>query len=52
MTRQIVVEKHGGTIEVNSKLGQGTEFAIAIPIGVLYEYLLNNIPKRSKSRIR
>ncbi|MCL1472987.1 trifunctional serine/threonine-protein kinase/ATP-binding protein/sensor histidine kinase [Argonema antarcticum] len=31
IARQIVVEKHGGTIEVNSVLGQGTEFAIALP---------------------
>ncbi|MGL5063924.1 MAG: sensor histidine kinase, partial [Microcoleus sp.] len=32
IARQIVVEKHGGTIEVNSTLGQGTEFAIALPL--------------------
>jgi signal transduction histidine kinase len=32
IARQIVVEKHGGTIEVNSTLGQGTEFAIVLPI--------------------
>ncbi|XZO01633.1 MAG: AAA family ATPase [Microcoleus sp.] len=29
---QIVTEKHGGTISVNSALGNGTEFAIALPI--------------------
>ncbi|MEB3826558.1 PAS domain S-box protein [Phormidium sp. CCY1219] len=29
---QIIVEKHGGTLECFSTLGQGTEFAIAIPI--------------------
>lgn len=29
---QIVVERHGGTIEVNSVLGQGAEFAIVLPI--------------------
>ncbi|MBD2357519.1 AAA family ATPase [Tolypothrix sp. FACHB-123] len=34
IARQIVTEKHGGTIEVNSVLGQGTEFAIAIPITI------------------
>ena len=32
IARQIVVEKHSGTIKVNSELGQGTEFAIALPI--------------------
>ncbi|MEH2380327.1 MAG: AAA family ATPase [Nostoc sp.] len=32
IARQIIVEKHGGTITVNSTLGQGTEFAIALPI--------------------
>lgn len=31
IARQIVVEKHQGTIEVNSVLGKGTEFAIALP---------------------
>lgn len=30
--RQIVTEKHGGTIEVNSRPGEGTEFAIELPI--------------------
>ncbi|MEG4849330.1 AAA family ATPase [Microcoleus sp. B5-D4] len=28
---QIVVEKHGGTLVVNSSLGQGSEFVISIP---------------------
>ncbi|MCL1464628.1 trifunctional serine/threonine-protein kinase/ATP-binding protein/sensor histidine kinase [Argonema galeatum] len=32
IARQIVVEKHSGTLEVNSTLGQGAEFAIAIPV--------------------
>ncbi|MGK7902329.1 MAG: response regulator [Hormoscilla sp.] len=32
IARQIVEEKHGGTITCNSKLGKGTEFIIAIPI--------------------
>jgi signal transduction histidine kinase len=32
IARQIVVETHGGTIEVNSYLGKGTEFAIALPV--------------------
>ncbi len=32
IARQIVVEKHSGTLEVNSTLGQGAEFTIAIPV--------------------
>ncbi|MEG3841885.1 MASE1 domain-containing protein [Microcoleus sp. herbarium14] len=32
VAHQIVVEKHRGTIEVNSRSGGGTEFAIALPI--------------------
>lgn len=32
IARQIVVEKHGGTIEVNSTEGQGTEFVIHLPL--------------------
>jgi signal transduction histidine kinase len=32
IARQIVVEKHGGTIEVNSVLREGTEFAIVLPL--------------------
>jgi signal transduction histidine kinase len=34
ISRQIVVEKHKGTIEVESELGKGTEFIIQIPIRV------------------
>jgi two-component system NtrC family sensor kinase len=30
---QIVVEKHGGRLKCNSAPGQGTEFAIEIPVG-------------------
>ncbi|RUT07810.1 hypothetical protein DSM106972_020700 [Dulcicalothrix desertica PCC 7102] len=32
IVRQIIVEKHGGSIEVNSQLGQGTEFIITVPV--------------------
>ncbi|MBM0741604.1 hybrid sensor histidine kinase/response regulator [Phormidium sp. CLA17] len=32
IAHQIVVEKHSGTLEVNSTLGQGTEFVISIPM--------------------
>ena len=32
IAHQIVVEKHGGTIEVNSVLREGTEFAIVLPL--------------------
>lgn len=32
IARQIVVEKHSGTVEVNSTLGHGTEFVISIPV--------------------
>jgi len=32
IARQIVVEKHSGILEVQSELGQGTEFCIRLPI--------------------
>jgi signal transduction histidine kinase len=32
IARQILVQKHSGTLEVNSTLGQGTEFVISIPV--------------------
>ncbi|MBD2496013.1 AAA family ATPase [Nostoc sp. FACHB-280] len=32
IARQIVVEKHGGRLEVQSQLGQGSEFCIYLPI--------------------
>ena len=32
IARQIVVEKHGGAIAVNSTLGHGTEFSIMLPM--------------------
>ncbi|MBW4562064.1 MAG: AAA family ATPase [Mojavia pulchra JT2-VF2] len=32
IARQIVVEKHGGTINVSSTVGEGAEFAINIPL--------------------
>ncbi|MBD2563520.1 MULTISPECIES: ATP-binding sensor histidine kinase [Nostoc] len=31
IARQIIVEKHSGAIEVNSQLGDGTEFVIQLP---------------------
>ncbi len=32
IARQIVEEKHGGTIEVNSEPGQGTTFIVSLPV--------------------
>ncbi|NES93860.1 MAG: GAF domain-containing protein [Desertifilum sp. SIO1I2] len=32
ISRQIVVDKHAGTLEVNSTVGQGTEFIISLPV--------------------
>lgn len=32
IARQIVVEKHGGTIEVHSTVGEGAEFVIRLPL--------------------
>ncbi|MEG4346638.1 AAA family ATPase [Microcoleus sp. A003_D6] len=32
IARQIVLEKHGGSLNVNSILGEGTEFLIVLPI--------------------
>ncbi|NEO86965.1 MAG: AAA family ATPase [Spirulina sp. SIO3F2] len=32
IAHQIITEKHSGTIECNSKLGQGTKFVITLPI--------------------
>ena len=34
IARQIVVEKHGGSLTVQSELGQGTQFCIRLPMGV------------------
>ena len=34
IARQIVAEKHGGSLDVQSELDQGTEFRIRLPIGV------------------
>ncbi|TAG96473.1 MAG: GAF domain-containing protein [Oscillatoriales cyanobacterium] len=31
IVRQIIVEKHGGAIEVNSEIGQGAEFILTLP---------------------
>lgn len=32
IARQIVVERHDGRLEVQSELGQGTEFFISLPV--------------------
>ncbi|NJL88835.1 MAG: GAF domain-containing sensor histidine kinase, partial [Coleofasciculaceae cyanobacterium SM2_1_6] len=32
IVRQIIIEKHGGSIEVDSALGEGTTFTITLPI--------------------
>ncbi|HAJ64690.1 MAG TPA: ATPase, partial [Cyanobacteria bacterium UBA8543] len=32
ISRQIVVAKHGGTLDVNSTLGEGSEFVITLPV--------------------
>jgi signal transduction histidine kinase len=32
ITQQIIVEKHGGAIGVNSQLGEGTELWIQLPV--------------------
>ncbi|HHP7246277.1 MAG TPA: sensor histidine kinase [Elainellaceae cyanobacterium] len=36
IARQIIVEKHGGHLDVNSEWGQGAEFIIIIPTNVPY----------------
>ncbi|NEO83866.1 MAG: AAA family ATPase [Spirulina sp. SIO3F2] len=33
IARQIVVDVHGGSLEVQSEVGQGTEFCIQLPLG-------------------
>jgi signal transduction histidine kinase len=35
ISRQIIVNKHGGTIDVNSSVGEGSEFVITLPVGGL-----------------
>ncbi|NEP84059.1 MAG: GAF domain-containing protein, partial [Okeania sp. SIO3B3] len=42
IARQIVLEKHGGIIQVNSKLGEGTEFIITLPVGRDGDSTINN----------
>ncbi len=32
IVKEIIIEKHGGNIEVNSSLGKGSEFVITLPI--------------------
>jgi signal transduction histidine kinase len=33
IAQQIIVEKHGGVIKVESQVGQGTKFVVLLPIG-------------------
>jgi signal transduction histidine kinase len=33
IVKQIIVEVHGGSIQVESEVGQGTEFILTLPIG-------------------
>ncbi|MEM9808451.1 MAG: HAMP domain-containing sensor histidine kinase, partial [Cyanobacteria bacterium P01_D01_bin.56] len=33
IVKQIIVEDHHGNIQVNSEVGQGTEFILTLPIG-------------------
>ena len=35
IARQIVVEKHGGSLDVRSELNRGTEFCIRLPMGII-----------------
>ncbi|WP_320073137.1 HAMP domain-containing sensor histidine kinase [Nostoc sp. MG11] len=35
---QIVTEKHNGSLDVNSTLGQGTEFIITLPVNIQVIY--------------
>jgi signal transduction histidine kinase len=34
IARQIVVEKHGGSLDVQSEVGEGTQFSIRLPMAV------------------
>ncbi|MGI0487294.1 sensor histidine kinase [Pantanalinema rosaneae CENA516] len=44
---QIIVEKHGGSLECKSELGQGTEFVITIPIQPQQSSIGSSPPPRS-----
>lgn len=37
-----IIEMHGGSVSVNSVLGQGSEFVLKIPHNCCYEYKINN----------
>jgi signal transduction histidine kinase len=37
ISRQIIVIKHGGTLDVYSTLGEGSEFVLTLPVRAWYE---------------
>jgi len=51
IVHQIIAEKHGGTIEVNSNLGEGAEFIIRLPLESVLEHdlLINGLVARMLS---
>ncbi|MCL1475186.1 hybrid sensor histidine kinase/response regulator [Argonema antarcticum] len=47
ISRQIITEKHGGSLECISTLGKGTEFSIAIPIKQNSHTMLGKLTNQS-----